>query len=36
MKMESTIVSSLKGKVKAVVLKEGVFVEQDDVVVEIA
>lgn len=35
MKMESTIVSTKPGKVKSIVLNEGVFVEQDDVVVEI-
>ena len=34
MKMESTIVSSLSGKVKAIVLQEGVLVQQDDVVLE--
>jgi pyruvate carboxylase len=35
MKMESTIVASKEGTVKAVVLKEGVFVQQDDVVLEL-
>jgi pyruvate carboxylase len=33
MKMESTIVAAKNGKVTAVVLEEGVFVQQDDVVV---
>jgi len=36
MKMESTIVAPQAAVVKAIVLQEGVFVEQDDVVVEIA
>ncbi|WP_207510428.1 pyruvate carboxylase [Longitalea luteola] len=35
MKMESTIVAPHAGVVKSVVLNEGVFVEQDDVVVEL-
>jgi pyruvate carboxylase len=35
MKMESTIVAPYAGVVKSVVLTEGVFVEQDDVVVEL-
>ncbi|WP_207493753.1 pyruvate carboxylase [Aridibaculum aurantiacum] len=35
MKMESTIVASKTGKVKNVVLQEGVLVEQDDVVIEL-
>lgn len=36
MKMESTIVSPREAVVKSVVLAEGVFVEQDDAVVELA
>ena len=35
MKMESTVVASKSGKISAVLLTEGVLVEQDDVVVEI-
>lgn len=35
MKMESTIVATKSGIVKAIILAEGSFVEQDDVVVEI-
>jgi pyruvate carboxylase len=35
MKMESTIVASKDGAVKGVLLTEGVFVEQDDVVLEL-
>jgi pyruvate carboxylase len=35
MKMESTIVAPAEAVVKTVVLNEGVFVEQDDVVVEL-
>jgi len=34
MKMESTIVAPSSGAVQRVVLPEGVFVEQDDVVIE--
>lgn len=34
MKMESTIVASKAGKVKAIHLEEGVLIEQDDVVIE--
>lgn len=36
MKMESTIVAPAEAVVKTVVLNEGVFVEQDDVVVELS
>jgi pyruvate carboxylase len=36
MKMESTIVAPQAGVIKNIVLAEGVFVEQDDVVVELA
>ncbi|MBL4715029.1 MAG: pyruvate carboxylase subunit B, partial [Bacteroidia bacterium] len=36
MKMESTITSSEKGKVKRVHLKEGTMVEQDDLIIELA
>jgi pyruvate carboxylase len=35
MKMESTIVAPYSAAVKAIVLNEGVFVEQDDVVIEL-
>jgi pyruvate carboxylase len=35
MKMESTIVAPCAGAVKDIILAEGVFVEQDDVVVEL-
>ena len=35
MKMESTIVASTSGKVKGILLQEGVLIEQDDVVVEL-
>lgn len=35
MKMESTIVASKAGKIKSVVLQEGLLVSQDDVVVEL-
>lgn len=34
MKMESTIVASKAGAVKTIILKEGVLVDQDDVVLE--
>ncbi|MDB5192089.1 MAG: pyruvate carboxylase [Segetibacter sp.] len=35
MKMESTIVASASGKIKSIVLHEGVLVAQDDVVIEL-
>jgi biotin carboxyl carrier protein len=35
MKMESTITSSLKGKIKKIHLGENELVEQDDLVIEI-
>lgn len=34
MKMESTVLAPQKGKIKKVLLHDGVFIEQDDVVVE--
>jgi pyruvate carboxylase len=35
MKMESTIISHLSGTIRSIVLKEGVLVSQDDVIVEL-